>query len=232
LVLASLIAGCQSPPPSTDNWCDGTCVRHRCFTVLELGPNELPSEVSGADVEILAFGSPCRVQARWLPPKTPGLGFHATIAAHEGDLLPFRDGLVQLRYCKGIVHPAGGNARRPGSDFILDPDPSPTVPALAPGHVFIPFQGEAALDRRSYARARVDGPRDAGDTAPSVTILLGDRDDRSETSGAYPALHVGEAFRWGGYRATIVHIVHPSASTKAGGGWVEVGLVEAAPDGG
>jgi hypothetical protein len=232
LLLASLGIECRSSssaassPASTnpEPWSDGTCETHHCETFAPRNLGESPHIVKDAVVEFSDYGKLCRTEVSWRVGERPGLFFQATVDVRRGQVVPLPGGLVSLHYCQPMTQALDGHWTPPLAGLVLDPEPSPSVPPLAPGNVFIPLGGEARLDGDLYTRARYLPRGDAGEP-PSVTIFYHSPWFQNRTphgtEGESSGLHDGDGFVWGRTQATVVRIVGPTPGVD---GWVEVGL--------
>jgi hypothetical protein len=213
LLLAASSAGCE--PPRHDGV---DCSKKKCHVLSERPAREFPDVIKGGSIEIRDFRPFCRLDVSWSVFSGPTPHFHAMLDALEGELLPMPGGFVKIHACRGLAMPAPTS--RPYAVLVLDPD-SADLPPLQADDVFIPMDGDAALDETFFASARVDPAPDGGPV--SVSIVSRSRSSRGD-EGIYPSLREGDSFVWGPSTARIVHIVPLRAHNNQPAGWVEVQL--------
>jgi hypothetical protein len=223
-LIAGLGTGCDHPSPDTLD--DGrTCVDHQCKVLSERVAGDFPELVKGASFEMRDFRSFCRLDVSWPVSTASAAHFHAMIDAQERELIPLPLGLVKVHACRGLMMPAPTS--RPYAILILNPDVA-DWPALEPNDVFIPLDGDAALDETFFASARVEPVADGKHALPSVSVSTGARSPRSG-DGYREGLHEGDSFPWGDTEARIVRIVSVPERRVGPVGWVEVSLSAGAP---
>jgi hypothetical protein len=155
--------------------------------------------------------------------------FEWTGVAHEYDVVPLHGEVVRLAMCSnGTLNAQSGHgdyAVRPGSSAVFEVGPPAFAwAAPAPGHVFVPLQGEATLDHDWQATAVFEPPVE-GFPDPSVTLFLAEvhKAEFHQLPNLYLRVRAGETFEWGNRKATIVRIVEPRVDVF---GWAEVALNE------
>jgi hypothetical protein len=91
--------------------------------------------------------------------------------------------------------------------------------------VFIPFGGQATIERGFHATASLDAGADA---AAARATIWAEGLHGAQTTDTAP----GDTFGWGRYLASVVRIVQPQDGVLGPVGWVEVRLSEPTGDGG
>jgi hypothetical protein len=192
------------------------------FGIRHLG--EPPEVIKGASVDVLQFEEECRWEAAWRVQRESGWDFQAIIVAQPGEVFPLPSGLVRVTDCHPMLLKSARGPLPASAELFVDPLALKWF-ALAPDSAFIPFGGEATLDRGWYAKAEIE-TSDAGGADPSVKIFIWmSRIVSGEGSASvHEGLRTGDTFGWGRALARIVRIVPIHTSDSGVVGWVEVAL--------
>jgi hypothetical protein len=157
--------------------------------------------------------------------RLPSLGGHMAetiVSAEPGEVFPVRDRMAEVLTCHIFSRPGPPLVR---ASLFFD-RPAWKSAAPAPGNVILPYKGEALLDHRYTAALSRPDYDDAGHRI--LTVLVGD--SLGEERGAtFVGLRIGDSFRWGGLRATLVRYVEgPRGDDAPFMGWAEVKLSDEA----
>jgi hypothetical protein len=152
----------------------------------------------------------CRLVASWS--LLDGGPFEWTGWVVAGDVFALRAGLGLAAECHGFVGPHNHEWLEMG---FLPAAPNAAHPALAPGDIIVPFDGEASLD---HVRATVVLHEPWSEIVPRVTLTVG---DPLGPRSRYVARTRGDEFAWGARAVKIARIVPPHHGVS---GWVDVAL--------